>query len=61
MRKRILCQRCKYYFVTWNKSTPHGCRGMGFKSALIPSLVVFKNSGESCQMYTEKEKKKDDR
>jgi hypothetical protein len=56
-KKRILCQKCEYYFVTWNRNAPHGCRGMGFKSKLIPSLVVFKNSGESCKLFKEKIKR----
>ncbi len=33
---RIDCRKCRYYFVTWNKQFPHGCRAMGFKSWRYP-------------------------
>ena len=52
--KRINCRRCEYYFVTWEPSKPHGCRAYGFKSATIPSLVVFQSSGDACNLYKEK-------
>ncbi len=56
--KRINCRRCKHYFVTWEKNQPHGCRAYGFKSAQIPSMVVLKSSGESCNLFIEKILKK---
>ena len=52
--KRINCRRCQYYFVTWEAKKPHGCKAYGFKSPQIPSLVVFKSSGEDCNMFKEK-------
>ncbi|DAB27527.1 MAG TPA: uracil-DNA glycosylase [Sulfurimonas sp. UBA10385] len=52
--KRINCRRCEYYFVTWEASKPHGCKAYGFKSAQIPSIVVFQSSGSDCNMYKEK-------
>jgi len=51
MEQRIVCQRCKYYFVTWQSSKPHGCKAYGFKSKLIPSLVVKKSSGMPCVFF----------
>jgi len=56
--KRINCRRCKYYFVTWENSKPHGCKAYGFKSPQIPSMVVFKSSGIECSMFVEKPLKK---
>lgn len=52
--KRINCRKCEYYFVTWEASKPHGCKAYGFKSAQIPSIVVFQNSGSDCAMFKEK-------
>lgn len=45
---RIDCRKCKYYYVTWDPNNPHGCRQFGFKSKQIPSLVVYKSSGNPC-------------
>ena len=52
--KKINCRRCEYYFVTWQKGQPHGCRAYGFKSAQIPSMVVLKSSGTACSLFKEK-------
>ena len=49
--KRINCRRCEFYFVTWEKGKPHGCKAYGFKSPQIPSLVVFQSSGTDCSMF----------
>ena len=52
--KRINCRRCQYYFVTWEKGKPHGCKAYGFKSAQIPSIVVFQSSAIECSMFVQK-------
>ncbi|DAB29851.1 MAG TPA: uracil-DNA glycosylase [Sulfurimonas sp. UBA12504] len=52
--KKINCRRCQHYFVTWEPSRPHGCRAYGFKSAQIPSLVVFQSSGSDCNLFVMK-------
>jgi hypothetical protein len=52
--KRINCRRCKHYFVTWEKNKPHGCKAYGFKSAQIPSIVVFQSSGSDCSLFKQK-------
>ncbi|QKF81960.1 uracil-DNA glycosylase [Halarcobacter ebronensis] len=51
MEQRIVCQKCKHYFVTWEPSRPHGCRAYGFKSKQIPSAVVKKSSGADCSFF----------
>lgn len=51
---RINCKKCVHYFVTWEKSKPHGCKVYGFKSQQIPSLVVKGSTGQPCQAYQEK-------
>lgn len=55
MTKRIICQKCKYYFVTWQPNKPHGCNAYGFKSQQIPSSVVMQSSGMACSFYQPKQ------
>ncbi|HIP11713.1 MAG TPA: uracil-DNA glycosylase [Arcobacter sp.] len=52
MNTRIICQRCTYYYVTWQTNQPHGCKAYGFKSKQIPSTVVRQSSGTTCSFYT---------
>jgi len=52
MNERIICQKCKHYYVTWEKNKPHGCKAYGFKSRQIPSLVVKQSSGMPCSFFT---------
>ena len=54
MNTRIICQRCKHYYVTWEKNKPHGCRAYGFKSQVVPSTVVRQSSGTTCNFYEDK-------
>jgi len=54
MKRRIICQRCKHYYVTWEKNKPHGCRAYGFKSQNLPSVVVKQSSGSDCNFYEDK-------
>ena len=55
--KRINCRKCKYFFVTWEKQKPYGCKAYGFKSPQIPSMVVFSSSGQDCIQFIEKNPK----
>ncbi|MEA3373007.1 MAG: uracil-DNA glycosylase [Campylobacterota bacterium] len=57
--QRINCRRCAYYFVTWEKSKPHGCKAYGFKSQFIPSQVVKQSSGTDCSYFVPKRPKSD--
>ncbi|MDX9813612.1 MAG: uracil-DNA glycosylase [Sulfurimonas sp.] len=52
--KRVNCFKCEYYFVTWEASRPHGCKAYGFKSKIIPSMVVFQSSGTPCSLFKPK-------
>ncbi|BAK70923.1 hypothetical protein [Aliarcobacter butzleri] len=54
MQNRIICQKCIHYFVTWEPSKPHGCKSYGFKSRMIPSMVVKNSSGEDCKLFSPK-------
>jgi hypothetical protein len=56
----IDCHRCEHYYVTWERTFPHGCRAVGFKSSQLPSIVVRVNSGRECLSYQEKTKEPKD-
>ena len=58
MKRRIICQQCKSYYVTWEKNKPHGCKAYGFKSQSIPSIVVKQSSGTICNLYENKRQSK---
>ncbi len=55
MVNRPNCNKCIHYYITHDPDTPYGCRGMGFKSALNPALMVFKSSGLDCQKFRQKQ------
>lgn len=54
MKNKIVCQKCKYYYVTWESNKPHGCKAYGFKSKAIPSLIVKQSSNTQCNFYEPK-------
>jgi hypothetical protein len=52
---RVNCIQCRFYYITWDKKLPHGCRRMNFKSREIPSQVVRKSSsGMDCLLFAPK-------
>jgi len=55
----IECRKCKYYYITWDEKFPYGCRAMGFKGKMQPSIVVKKNSGTKCMMFRKKKTPED--
>ncbi len=55
MIARPNCNRCIHYYITHDPATPYGCRGMGFKSAQNPALMVFQSSGVECQIFKQKQ------
>jgi len=52
--KKVACRKCAYYYVTWDRKFPYGCKAFGFKSKTTPSLDVFRSSGEPCMKFTAK-------
>jgi len=51
----IDCHKCEYYYVTWDKDFPHGCKGMGFKSRQLPIFTVHESSpGMDCLLFKKK-------
>jgi len=51
---RVNCRECAHFYITWEADTPYGCKAHGFKSAQLPSMVVFSSSGEHCLLFRKK-------
>jgi len=50
------CAKCKHYFITFNQSTPRGCRIYQIQSATMPSQVVKRaNNGDECVGFSPKQ------
>ncbi len=45
------CANCKYYYITWDKTSPHGCKALGFKSKRLPSVIVKQESNQECLSF----------
>lgn len=54
----VNCRLCTYFFVTWEKKHPYGCKAFAFKTAKMPSMDVFNSSGKECTRFLPKEKSK---
>jgi hypothetical protein len=53
---RIDCRKCKFFYITWDKNFPYGCKALGFKSMTMPSIQAMKASGLPCQYFSPKTK-----
>jgi hypothetical protein len=42
------CWECRYLAITWDSRMPYGCKYMGFRSKVIPSLEVLRTDGRFC-------------
>ena len=49
------CNSCKYFYITWNKRLPYGCRAMGFISAKLPGIDVLAIEGRDCLSFESKD------
>lgn len=49
--EKINCKACKYYYITWDRNFPNGCKAYGFKCKEMPSVFVFKSSGDCCKGF----------
>lgn len=52
--QKIDCFKCKYFYVTWDRNHPKGCRAFQFKTRQMPSLEVFLASGHPCLRFEKK-------
>jgi hypothetical protein len=57
--ERIACMKCKHYHVTFDSSSPRGCKLYGFKSAVMPYVIVKQSSGHDCTSFEAKPSKND--
>ena len=46
--KKIRCHGCFYFYITYNKKRPWGCKKFGFISKFMPSTEVFNTTGIEC-------------
>jgi len=49
-----VCKNCIYYYITWDKKKPYGCKAYGFKTSTEPAKAVKSISGEECQLFSYK-------
>jgi len=48
------CWECRYLAITWDVRMPYGCKMMGFRSKVIPSLEVLRTDGRFCGGFSPK-------
>lgn len=48
---KINCRTCKFFFITWDKKFPYGCKALNFKTRNLPSIEVKNSSGFDCLKY----------
>jgi hypothetical protein len=53
----MLCRTCQYYYITWDKHFPYGCKQLGFKAAIEPAVVVWQTTGQRCPAFIKKSPK----
>ena len=46
--KKVTCNKCVYFYITFKKERPWGCKKFGFISKFIPSVEVFNTTGIEC-------------
>lgn len=49
--ERIDCRQCNFFYITWDKKFPYGCKAMGFKTRFMPSIEVRQASGIACLRF----------
>ena len=52
--ERIDCFKCRFFQVTWEPNFPYACQAFGFKTKNLPSIEVFRSSGQRCLNFAEK-------
>lgn len=48
------CMQCSYFYITWDRRFPYGCRFFHIKSPSRPCLEVLKISALPCQGFQPK-------
>ncbi|MCL1904411.1 MAG: uracil-DNA glycosylase [Oscillospiraceae bacterium] len=50
-KNTVNCFKCKHLIITWDTKFPKACGLFKFKSAQMPSAVIFGNSGIPCEGF----------
>jgi len=53
--EKVNCFKCKHFTTSWEPKSPRACNLFGFKSASLPSVVVYKSTGIPCEGFEKKE------
>ena len=53
----VNCRHCIHYYITWEPQHPYGCKAMGFKGKVLPSITVFRSTGKQCMLFKKSVKK----
>ena len=48
------CLRCRAYYVTHDRTRPHGCRSFGFHSLRLPRDEVRLSTAQECALFEPK-------
>lgn len=48
------CWDCRFLAITWDVRMPYGCKLMGFRSKVIPSIEVLRTDGRYCSGFSAK-------
>ena len=54
MVNKIVCQGCKYFYITYRAKRPWGCKKFGFVSKNLPCHEVFLTTGIECAYRKDK-------
>ena len=54
INNKITCNGCVYFYITYKKERPWGCKKFGFISKFLPAREVFSTTGIECAYRTEK-------
>jgi hypothetical protein len=51
------CLLCVHFKVTWDPSFPRSCTMFGIKCLNLPSMEVFRSTGQHCPVFQKKDRK----
>jgi len=51
------CKECQFFYITWDKKFPYGCKQYGIKSKTSPDTQVLANTGVACLVFQPKKPK----
>jgi hypothetical protein len=51
------CLLCLHFKITWDPSFPRSCGVFGIKCQNLPSVEVFRSTGQHCPAFQERPKR----